>query len=226
MKKPTVEISLAGTTYCVPADYTILTAMEYCGFRIVRGCGCRGGFCGACATAYRLPDRFNLRFGLACQTKVEEGMQLVTLPFFPGHRGSFNMQSLEGPYAALMTLYPEIGRCLGCNTCSKACPEGISTMDVVQNALRGNLRRAAEISFDCIMCGLCAVRCPAEITPYNIALFARRVHVVKDLGEPEYLGKRIAEIAAGVYGEVLDRYMTMSEADMKEVYEKRDFERL
>ena len=29
---------------------TIMRAMEYAGYQLVRGCGCRNGFCGACAT--------------------------------------------------------------------------------------------------------------------------------------------------------------------------------
>ena len=34
----------------------------------------------------------------------------------------------------------------------------------------------AENSFDCVMCGLCSARCPAEEVQYNIAILARRLY--------------------------------------------------
>ena len=45
-----VDIYIMGRHYQVPEGLTILTALEYCGYRMIRGCGCRAGFCGACAT--------------------------------------------------------------------------------------------------------------------------------------------------------------------------------
>ena len=50
----TVNIFLFGKKYAVPEELTIMKAMEYCGYQLVRGCGCRNGFCGACATIYRI----------------------------------------------------------------------------------------------------------------------------------------------------------------------------
>lgn len=44
-----VTVYLLGKKYSVPATLTIMDAMEYAGFKLVRGCGCRSGFCGACA---------------------------------------------------------------------------------------------------------------------------------------------------------------------------------
>ena len=59
-----VNIFLFGKKYEVPENLTIMTAMEYAGYQLVRGCGCRNGFCGACATIYRIKgdkDK-NIRF--------------------------------------------------------------------------------------------------------------------------------------------------------------------
>ena len=78
-----VNIYLFGKKYTVPADLTIMRAMEYAGYQLVRGCGCRNGFCGACATIYRIKGDRELRSCLACQTKVENDMYIATLPFFP-----------------------------------------------------------------------------------------------------------------------------------------------
>ena len=52
-----VNVYFFGKKYSVPADLTIMTAMEYAGYKLVRGCGCRHGFCGACATIYRIKGK-------------------------------------------------------------------------------------------------------------------------------------------------------------------------
>ena len=49
-----VNVFLFGKKYSVPSNLTIMRAMEYAGYQLVRGCGCRNGFCGACATLYRI----------------------------------------------------------------------------------------------------------------------------------------------------------------------------
>ena len=78
-----VNIYLFGKQYSVPASLTIMKAMEYAGYQLIRGCGCRNGFCGACATIYRIKGEQELKTCLACQTQVQEGMFIATLPFFP-----------------------------------------------------------------------------------------------------------------------------------------------
>lgn len=35
-----VNVYFFGKKYSVPADLTIMTAMEYAGYKLVRGCGC------------------------------------------------------------------------------------------------------------------------------------------------------------------------------------------
>ena len=78
-----VNVFLMGKKYEVPASLTIMKAMEYAGYQLVRGCGCRNGFCGACATIYRIKGDSELKVCLACQTQVEDNMYVATLPFFP-----------------------------------------------------------------------------------------------------------------------------------------------
>ena len=48
-----VNVFFYGKKYSVPADLTIMAAMEYSGYRLVRGCGCRHSFCGSWATVFR-----------------------------------------------------------------------------------------------------------------------------------------------------------------------------
>ena len=45
-----ITVYLYGKKYTVPSSLTIMEAFEYSGYQLVRGCGCRNGFCGACAT--------------------------------------------------------------------------------------------------------------------------------------------------------------------------------
>lgn len=66
-----IPVNVMGKTYEVPQGLTIMKALEYSGYRLTRGCGCRGGVCGACATIYRKKGDYRLQVGLACQTVVE-----------------------------------------------------------------------------------------------------------------------------------------------------------
>ena len=68
-ERPMVTVYLLGKKCTVPADLTIMQAMEYAGFRLVRGCGCRSGFCGACAVWYRIGTTGKMQTALACQMK-------------------------------------------------------------------------------------------------------------------------------------------------------------
>ena len=63
-----VTVFLFGKKYEVPDSLTIMEAMEYSGYQLVRGCGCRNGFCGACATIYRIKGDRELKACLACST--------------------------------------------------------------------------------------------------------------------------------------------------------------
>ena len=168
-----VTIYVMGKKHEVPADLTIMKAMEYSGHQFRRGSGCRGGYCGACATLYRTKGSYKLSGALACQKIVEDEMYIAQIPFSPAEKKTYDLSQLKADASTIMEYYPEIARCLSCNTCTKACPQDIMVMDYVQAALRGDIAEAARLSFDCISCGLCAVRCPAEIVPYNIGQLTR-----------------------------------------------------
>ena len=219
-----VTIFIMGKAYRVPADLTIMQAMEYAGYRFIRGAGCRAGFCGACSTVYRMAGDYKLRTDLACQTRVEEGMFLVQIPFAPAEKAIYDINKLELNPQVLLEYYPEVARCVSCNTCTKACPQNLEVMDYVQAALRGDFKSLAELSFDCIQCGLCAIRCPAELVHYHLAQLGRRLY--GRFGEPrsEYLTKRLEEIKKGVYEEEFKRLIKMSKEELKELYNKRERE--
>ena len=219
-----VSIYIMGKQYRVPYGLTIMKAMEYAGYRFIRGCGCRGGFCGACGTVYRKPGDFRLKVGLACQTMVEDGMHLTQIPFYPANKATYNLEELTPTLGTLLTLYPEMTRCLGCNSCTRICPQELSVMDYMAAAQRGDIEKVAHMSFECIMCGLCASRCPAEIVQYNVALLCRRLYGRHIAPRAQHLAKRVEEIKAGKFDEEIEKLMKMSKEELQKLYNARDIE--
>jgi len=223
-KKEKVRIYIMGCEYKVPVGLTIMKAMEYAGYRFIRSCGCRGGFCGACATIYRVKGDYKLRMALACQETVEDGMYISQIPFTPAEKPIYNLEELSPSANVFLEYYPEIAKCVSCNTCTKACPQDLEVMDYVQAALRGDFQEVASLSFDCIACGLCATRCPAEIVPYNIALLARRLYGKYVMPKAKHVEERIKEIESGKFNEEIQKLMDTGLRDLKEIYEKREIE--
>jgi succinate dehydrogenase/fumarate reductase-like Fe-S protein len=219
-----IDIYINGQRYSVPEQLTILRAFEWVGFHLTRGVGCRGGFCGACSTVYRIKGEYRLHYALACQTIITEDMILGQIPFFPANRPVYQLSSLKPTWDTLLELYPEIIRCYGCNTCTKACPQEIDVLGYMAALVRGNLAAAAEASFDCIMCGLCAARCPAEIAPPNVALLARRLYGKYLAPSAPHLYQRIAEVAAGAFQSEITQLKSLPLADLKQKYENRQIE--
>ena len=68
-----VTLYILGKRCTVPDDLTIMRAMEYAGFRLVRGCGCRSGFCGACAVVYRIQGETKLYSALSLSDEGRRG---------------------------------------------------------------------------------------------------------------------------------------------------------
>lgn len=221
---PTVPIFIMGKRYDVPDSLTIQKAMEYAGYQLIRGCGCRGGICGACGTVYRFPDSPKIEVGLACQTLVKPNMYLTQIPFFPANRATYNIEDLQPTVDEIVRQYPEILKCMGCNTCTKSCTMDIEVMEYISAALRGDIERAARLSFDCIMCGLCTARCPAEIGQYNIGILCRRLFSRHMMPKSEHLAKRTEEIKSGKFEKMLGELKRMDKETLIKVYEEREIE--
>lgn len=219
-----IAIYIMGKRYEVPNNLTIMKAMEYAGYRFIRGAGCRGGFCGACGTVYRTLGDYKLKAGLACQTVVEEDMYLTQIPFFPANKTLYDLDKLKPTAEEIIKLYPEIFRCVSCNTCTKICPQDIEVMNYVNYALRGDISKAADMSFDCIMCGLCAARCPAEIVQYNVAVLCRRLYARHVAPKAEHLEKRVTEIKDGKFDKEIQKLMKADEKTLKKLYKEREME--
>ena len=219
-----IPIFVMGKRYEVPETLTIMKAMEYAGFKFIRGCGCRGGICGACATVYRKAGDYKLQVGLACQTLVEPDMYLAQIPFYPANRAVYDFATLKPDPEEIFKLYPELFRCVACNACTKACPMDVEVMDMISALKQGNITRAAELSFSCIQCGLCASRCMGELPQYHIAQLARRIYGSKIAPRAEHLVQAVEAVNAGKYQECLHNIMGMNQEELRKLYQEREME--
>ena len=220
-----VNVFLMGKKYEVPSNLTIMGAMEYAGYQLVRGCGCRNGFCGACATVYRIKGDRELKACLACSTKVEDNMYVATLPFFPLIKEGYDINSIKTDESIMMQLYPEIYSCVGCNACTNACSQGLNVMQYIAYAQRGDYEKCAELSFDCVMCGICSSRCPAGISHPQVAMLARRINGKYIAPESLHLTERVKEIEDGLCAQAMETIMGKSVEELKELYNNRDIEK-
>ena len=95
----------------------------------------------------------------------------------------------------------------------------------VSAALRSDIPELADSSFDCIMCGLCVARCPAELVPPNMALLGRRLYG-KYLAPPApHLRLRVAEIEQGAFQEDVAKLKSLSLDELKAQYNARQIEK-
>jgi len=217
-------IYIMGKRYEVPEGLTIMKAMEYAGYILVRGCGCRGGTCGACGTVYRKPGDYKLQVALACQKTVEPDMYIAQIPFFPANRALYNFARLRAAPEEVFKLYPELFRCVACNSCTKACPQGIEVMDAVSALKQGNIAEAAQLSFDCIQCGLCASRCFGELAQYHMFQLARRIYGAKIVPRAEHLAEMVKAVNEERYDRFLDGLKQAKEEELKKLYQEREAE--
>ncbi|MBR4509242.1 MAG: (2Fe-2S)-binding protein [Ruminococcus sp.] len=223
-----LNVYLFGKKYEVPEGLTIMTAMEYAGYELVRGCGCRNGFCGACATIYRIKGEVELHGCLACQTEVQEGMYVATLPFFPLEKRVYNIEEIKPDQQIMMQLYPEIYSCIGCNACTKACTQELNVMQYIAYAQRGEYEKCAEESFDCVMCGVCSSRCPAGISHPQVAMLARRLNGKYIAPECGHLNDRVNEINEGIFNDKMAELMSKAVTnvdELKDMYNHREIEK-
>jgi formate hydrogenlyase subunit 6/NADH:ubiquinone oxidoreductase subunit I len=219
-----IPIYIMGRRYDVPEGLTIMKAMEYAGYMLIRGCGCRGGTCGACGTVYRKPGDYKLQVALACQKTVEPEMYIAQIPFFPANRAVYDFAELTAAPEEVFKLYPELFRCVACNSCTKACPQGIEVMDAIAALKQGNIAQAAQLSFDCIQCGLCTSRCFGELAQYHMLQLARRIYAARILPRAEHLAEMVKAVSGGTYDRFLDELKVMKEDELKKLYQEREIE--
>jgi succinate dehydrogenase/fumarate reductase-like Fe-S protein len=222
MSAKLVPIYIMGKRYDVPETLTIMKAMEHAGYKFIRGCGCRGGICGACGTVYRLAGDYHIRVGLACQTVVQPRMYLTQIPFYPANRALFDYEKASPDASTVHGAYPELFRCVACNACTKVCPMDVPVMDYVAAIKRGDFEKATELSFDCIQCGLCATRCMGEMAQYHIAQMVRRIHGGKIAPKAKHCADMVDGIKGGRFRAGLAELLKADVATLKKLYTSDD----
>jgi succinate dehydrogenase/fumarate reductase-like Fe-S protein len=221
-----VVIRYDDTSYTVPAGRTILAALEGAGVEVVRGVGCRGGVCGACTVLYRMGDSHPVMAALMCQEVVQDGMNLLPLPFFPQRAPVYDvtLEEEETPEYRVIQLFPEVNRCIMCGECSRICPVGLDVMGYVGMIKRGDLRGAAQASFTCVQCQACVARCPAQISQPNAALAARLFYGKYRMPRADHLDRMLERIEKPGFKSMMRQLRRMDPDDLLHLYQSRERE--
>ena len=152
-------------------------------------------------------------------------MYVANLPFFPLIKEAYDINEVRPDEQIMMQLYPEIYACVGCNACTKSCSQSLNVMQYIAHAQRGEYEKCAEMSFDCVMCGICSSRCPAGISHPQVAMLARRMNGKYLSPESVHLTERVKEIEDGLCTEAIEALMAKPIAEIKELYNHRDIEK-
>jgi ferredoxin len=97
-------------------------------------------------------------------------------------------------------------------------------MDYIQAAIRGDIPKVMDLSFDCLSCGLCAIRCPAEIVHYNVGILGRRLYGRYLAPKSPELEKRLEEIQEKRFDKEYRELMGLKRDELKKRYYARDTE--
>jgi Na+-translocating ferredoxin:NAD+ oxidoreductase RnfC subunit len=90
--------------------------------------------------------------------------------------------------------------------------------------MRGDIENVMDLSFDCLCCGLCAIRCPSEIVQYNVGILAKRLYGKYLSPESKQLKKRIKEVKEHTYDKEYKEFLKMKKEELKKTYYDRDLE--
>jgi succinate dehydrogenase/fumarate reductase-like Fe-S protein len=200
----TLNVVIEGKPLAVPASRTIIQAYALAGEPLMENVGCMGqGVCGSCRCMVRRAGSREVTTELACETLVEEGMQVSFIDYFTPRRShTYQIEQVQDSWrvnAQLNDIFPEAKHCRHCGGCDRACPKDIPVQLGVNLAAAGDIRGASDAFEACIMCNLCTLACPEYIRPNHVGLFARRA--VASLGlRPNDLIARIQQVESGELG--------------------------
>lgn len=82
-------------------------------------------------------------------------MYLTQIPFYPANRAIYDYAKTKPAPEEVFKLYPELFRCVACNSCTKVCPMDVEVMDAVAQLKRGDIARAAEMSIQSVSSAGC-----------------------------------------------------------------------
>jgi ferredoxin len=196
-----VRLSIEGRAIEAPATSSILQAFVQAGQTLIEGVGCMGqGVCGSCRVMVRRAGVQDVKTELACETVVEDGMQVAFLDYFTASvRHVYRIEDIGDGWDALRKVaevFPEAPHCRHCGGCDRACPKGLEVQRGVNLAVDGELAASSRVFDECVMCNLCTLACPEHIRPNHLGLFVRRMLATHTL-RPANLMRRLRQIESG-----------------------------
>jgi Fe-S-cluster-containing hydrogenase component 2 len=100
----------------------------------------------------------------------------------------------------------------------------IDVLGYISKAIQGDIKAVAEGSFDCVMCGLCAARCPAEEVQFNIAILARRLYARHLVPKAGHLEKAVKAVEDKAFDKALQELKKKSLDELKKIYKSLEIE--
>ena len=117
-------------------------------------------------------DPAEVKTELACETLVEEGMQVSFIDYFTPRRPHvYQIEDVQDSWcvnAQLNEIFPEAKHCRHCGGCDRSCPKDIEVQLGVNLAAAGDIRGASDVFETCVMCNLCTLACPEYIRPNHV----------------------------------------------------------
>lgn len=194
-----INVEISGRQVQVPSGITAIKALWYTGQEVIHGVGCLGGVCGACSILYRVPGKFEIKYGLGCQIVMEEGMSFSFAPHIPSGKAKYRLEEIKDPKQDLVKYYPEAALCRNCNTCTRVCPQGIDVRGNIWRAVFGEFKQVRDETLSCVMCNLCVPVCIADISPNLVFVYARRSYNHSYERKAQNLSTRMADIQEGKF---------------------------
>ncbi len=205
MNDPQVNLTVDGLPVTAPASMSVIEAVWHAGHMQVEGIGCMQGVCGTCRIMVRRAESRDVTIELACETLVEEGMQVNYIKFLdqrPHHNYQIeDFQSTWDAFKQISETFPEAVNCRHCGGCDATCPKGLNVqigvnMGAGADATGVNPIEAAKIFDHCVMCNMCTHACPEHIAPNHLGLLIRRL-TASMLLRPTNLITRLEQIRQG-----------------------------
>lgn len=195
------RVTINGHSIETSTSRSLLEAVIDSGQPLTDGVGCMGqGVCGSCRVLLRRKDSREVTTALACETGVEDGMQVSFLDHLPMNRHhTYTTNDWDDTWNLLdrvNSAFPEASHCRHCGGCDRACPKHLEVQKGVNLAASGDLS-AAKVFDECIMCNLCTIACPEHISPNHLGLYIRRMTASVML-RPSDLLLRLRQIDLGV----------------------------
>lgn len=195
-----IHINIDGREITTAPAKSIIEAFVESGASLTVGVGCMGqGVCGSCRVLIRRKGEKAVQTALACETSVEDGMQVSSLDYFmPRQEHVYEPQAKDtwDGLQSLKQVFPEAEHCRHCGGCDRACPKGIEVQKGVNAAVAGQLYQSAAIFDECVMCNLCQLGCPEHISPNHLGLFVRR-SIASSTLRPGDLMHRLHQLETG-----------------------------